>query len=47
MSKCAYGGTRRRHRGHQSTSEDNDNTTNQSQIDLRINSFQTDVSDLS
>ncbi len=46
INKCAYGGPRRRHRGHQSTSEDNDNITNQSQIDLRINSSQTDVSDL-
>ncbi|CAF3682072.1 unnamed protein product [Rotaria socialis] len=32
INKCAYG-TRRRNRGHQSTSEDNDNVTNQSQID--------------
>jgi hypothetical protein len=46
IHKCAYGGTRRRHRGHQSTSEENDNIMVQSQIDLRINSFPTDVSDL-
>lgn len=46
INKCAYGGTRRRHRGHQSTSEDNDNILIQSQIDLRINSSQTDVTDL-
>ncbi|CAF2032180.1 unnamed protein product [Rotaria magnacalcarata] len=32
INKCAYG-TRRRSRGHQSTSEDNDNVTTQSQID--------------
>lgn len=47
IHKCAYGGTRRRHRGHQSTSEDNDNLINQSQIDLHLHSFQNDVSDLS
>jgi hypothetical protein len=46
INKCAYGGTRRRHRGHQSTSEDNDNILIQSQIDLRITSSQTDVTDL-
>ena len=45
MSKCAYGGTRRRHRGHQSTSEDNDNS-NLSHCDSRSNSFQADTSDL-
>lgn len=45
IHKCAYGGTRRRHRGHQSTSEDNDNPINQSQIDLHLHSFQTDVND--
>ncbi|CAF1119024.1 unnamed protein product [Adineta steineri] len=45
MNKCAYG-TRRRHRGHQSTSEDNDNITIQSHIDLHVNSIKPDVTDL-
>lgn len=44
IHQCAYG-TRRRHRGHQSTSEDNDNIMTRSQIDLRVNLFQPDVSD--
>jgi hypothetical protein len=39
MHRCAYG-TRRRHRGHQSSSEDNGNII-QSQIDLRVNPCQT------
>lgn len=36
IHKCAYG-ARRRHRGHQSSSDDNENIV-QSQIDIRINS---------
>ncbi|CAF0840972.1 unnamed protein product [Adineta ricciae] len=36
IHKCAYG-ARRRHRGHQSSSEDNENII-QSQIDIRVNS---------
>ncbi|CAF2714857.1 unnamed protein product [Rotaria sp. Silwood2] len=44
INKCAYG-TRRRHRGHQSTSEDNDNIMGQSQIDLRVNPFKTNFID--
>jgi len=39
INKCAYG-TRQRHRGHQSSSEDND-TIVQSQSDLRVNSCKT------
>jgi len=39
MHRCAYG-TRRRHRGHQSSSEDNGNII-QSQIDLHVNPCQT------
>ncbi len=38
LNRCAYG-TRRRHRGHQSSSDDND-TMIQSQIDLRVNSIE-------
>ncbi len=37
INKCAYG-TRRRHRGHQSSSEDNGNTI-QLQIDLPVDSI--------
>ncbi|CAF1107308.1 unnamed protein product [Adineta steineri] len=39
IHKCAYG-TRKRHRGHQSSSEDNDNVI-QSQIDIRVTSIKT------
>ncbi|CAF0843020.1 unnamed protein product [Rotaria sp. Silwood1] len=39
VNKCAYG-TRRRHHGHQSSSEDDGNIV-QSQIDLHVNSFET------
>jgi hypothetical protein len=40
VNRCAYG-TRRRHRGHQSSSEDNGNII-QSQIDLHVNSLKND-----
>lgn len=38
INRCAHGPRRRRHRGHQSHSEDNE-SINQSQIDLRIRSM--------
>ncbi|CAF1215944.1 unnamed protein product [Rotaria sp. Silwood1] len=44
INKCAYG-TRRRHRGHQSTSEDNDTIMAHSQMDLRVNPFKTEFID--
>lgn len=44
IHKCAYG-TQRRHRGHQSTSEDNDGL-NHSNIDLHRTSLLTDTMDL-
>lgn len=46
INRCAYVGTRRRQRGHQSTSEENDNIVIQSQIDLRVTSTKTNVTDL-
>ncbi|CAF1490641.1 unnamed protein product [Adineta ricciae] len=45
INQCAYG-TRRRHRGHQSTSEDNDNIMIHSRIDLHVNSQKMDPTDL-
>lgn len=39
IHRCAYGTHRRRHRGHQSSSEDTGDLI-QSQIDLRVNTLQ-------
>ncbi|CAF3287704.1 unnamed protein product [Rotaria socialis] len=41
VNKCAYGTRRRRHRGHQSSSEDDTSVVVQSQADLRMDSLKT------
>lgn len=45
MNICTYG-TRRRHRGHQSASDDKDKSLLQSQLDLHAASLKTEVTDL-